>query len=116
MGVRLGIAVAAKIPVHIDVGDHAAGDELLGHEVASEGDALLLHLARDRELHLARELCVLTLLGRLDFVPEGLPVAQMLRRALRQHHLRVDDAGLVREVVMAVEPLVMEPRRRAVGG
>jgi hypothetical protein len=28
----------------------------------------------------------------------------------------MDDAGLVREVVMAIEALVVQPRRRPIGG
>ena len=117
MRVRLGIAVGADIPMHVDVGDHAARDKLLGHEVPGERDALLPgHLARNRELDLAGELRVLALFGRLNLVPQRRPVMQTLGRARRQHDLGMDDAGLVRKVVMAVEPLVMEAGGGAIGG
>ena len=117
MRVRLGHAVGADIPMHIEIGDHAAIDELVAHEVAGQLDALLLgHLARDRELDLARKLRVDPLLGRLDLVPQLFAVGEMLGRAVRQHHFGMDDARLVREVVVPVEPLVVQPRRRAIGG
>jgi hypothetical protein len=58
--------------MHIEVGDHAAFDELLFDELAGERDALLLvQLARNRELHLAGKLRVLALLAGLDLVPQA---------------------------------------------
>ena len=87
------------------------------HEVAGEFDALRLsHLARNGELDLAGELGVLPDLERLDLVPQPFAVAPRLRRILRQHHLGMDDAALVGEVVAALKPLVVQPRGRAVGG
>ena len=56
-----------------------------------------------RVLDFARQLRVLALLGRFNLVPKRRPVSQMLGRAVRQHHLGLDDAGLVGEVVMPVE-------------
>ena len=46
--VRLGLAVLAHVPMHIEVRDHAAFDELLVHEIARQLDALrLIHFARN---------------------------------------------------------------------
>jgi hypothetical protein len=60
MGMRLGLAVRVDIPMHIQVGDHPARDELPLNEVARQPNALdLVQLARDRELHFPRELRVL---------------------------------------------------------
>jgi hypothetical protein len=64
MRVRLGLAVLAHVPMHIEVRDHAAFDELLVHEIARELDALrLVQLARNRELNLAGKLRVLAFLA-----------------------------------------------------
>jgi hypothetical protein len=64
MRVRLRAAILRLVPMHVEVGDHPALHELLFHEIASEAYALLLvHLARDRELHLTRQLRVLALLS-----------------------------------------------------
>ncbi|MCY1170356.1 hypothetical protein D9M73_104240 [compost metagenome] len=116
MRVRLRHAVGTDIPMHVQIGDHAAVDKLVAHEVAGERDALFLgHFSGNRELDLAGELRVDPLLGRFDLVPQLFAVGQMLRRALGQQHFGVNDAGLVREVVMAVEPLVVQPRSRTIG-
>ena len=70
--VRLGLAVLPHVPMHIEVGHHAAFDKLLFDEIAGELDALLLvQLARNRELDFARQLRVLALLAGLDLVPQG---------------------------------------------
>ena len=117
MGMGLGHAVLGHVPMHIEIGDHAPIDEFGLHEVAGEFDALRLrHLARDGELDLAGKLGVLPDLERFDIVPEPFAVAPRLRRILRQHHLGMDDAALVGEVVAAIKPLVAQPRGRAVGG
>src|SRR3546814_5205125 len=72
MRVRLGLPVLAHVPMYIHVRDHAAFDELLFDKIAGELDALLLvQLARNRELHLARQLRVLALLAGLNLVPQG---------------------------------------------
>ena len=87
------------------------------NEVAGQLDALRLrHLARNGEFDLAGKLRVLAHLERLDIVPQPFAVAPGLRRALRQHHLGMDDAALVGKVVAAIKPLVVQPRGRAVGG
>jgi len=55
MGVGLGLAVRAPVPMEIKVGDHAAIDKLGLHKIAGKLDALLpVHLARNRKLYLAR--------------------------------------------------------------
>ena len=107
--VRLRLAVRAGIPMHVEVGDHTARDELFCDELAGERDAVRLRqLARDRELDLARELRVAPYLAGLDLVPQRRALAEPFRGAVRQHHFGMDDAGLVGEVVRSVEPLVME--------
>ena len=54
-GVRLGPAVGADIPMHVEVGDHPARNELPFDELARQPDALgLVQLAWNGELHLAR--------------------------------------------------------------
>ena len=74
------------------------------------------HLARDGEFDLAGKLGVLADFERFDIVPQPFAVAPCLRRILRQHHLGMDDAALGGKIVAAVEPLVAQPRARAVGG
>ena len=82
MRVRLGAAVLRLVPMHVEVRDHSAIDELLFDELAGELDALLLvQLARDRELDLAGKLRVLALLAGLDLVPQRRAIIQTLRRA-----------------------------------
>ena len=72
MRVRLRLPVLAHVPMHIEVRDHAAFDELLFDEIAGKLDALLLvHLAWNRELHLAGKLRVLAFFTGLDLVPQG---------------------------------------------
>jgi hypothetical protein len=97
--------------MHIEIGDHPAIHELARDERAGKRHALLpTQLARDRELDLARKLRILALLGRLDLVPRGFAIAQALGRTVGQHDLGVDDTGLVGEIVMASEPLVLKAR------
>lgn len=103
MRVRLGHTVGADIPVHVEIGDHPAIDKLALDEVAGELDPLFLrHFARDGELDLAGKLRVDPDLRRLDLVPQLFAVAELFRRAIRQHHLGMDDTRLVREVVGAL--------------
>src|SRR3546814_7162598 len=72
MRVRLGLAVLAHVPMHIEVGHHAAFDELLFDELAGELAALLLvQLARNRDIDFAGKLRVLALLAGLHPVPHG---------------------------------------------
>jgi hypothetical protein len=111
-----GLTVRPYIPMHIQICDHAAIDKLVADEVARQFDPLLPgHLARNRELDLARELRVLAQLRSLDVIPELLAVGEMFGCAVRQHYLGVDNARLVREIVMPVEPLIVQARCRAVG-
>src|SRR3546814_15953876 len=57
MRMRLGFAVDADVPMHVEIGDHAAFDELTLDELAREPYPLpVRHLARDGELDLAGEL------------------------------------------------------------
>ena len=108
MGVGLGLAVRAHVPMDVEVGDHAVIDEPALHEVPRQGDPLgLIQLSRDRELDLAGELGVLAFLDALDLIPERLAILPALGRASRRHHLGVDDAGLVGEIVVPSEPLIV---------
>ncbi len=116
MGVRLGAAVLGDVPMHVEVGDHAAIDELPLHVIPGQRDALrLVHLTGQGKLDLARQLRVLALLAGLDRVPQRRAILPGLRRALRRQDLRVDDAALVCEVVSPIEPLVVQSGRRAIG-
>jgi hypothetical protein len=116
MGVGLGLAVRANIPMDIEVGDHALFDELGLGKLPRQLDALFLgQLARNGEFDLAGKLRVLALLGGLDRVPELFPVGEFLRRAFRQQHFGMDDPVLVGEVMVAVEPLVVQPLGPAIG-
>ena len=117
MRMRLGLTVLADIPMDIEIGDHAARDEFLSHEVTGQCDALGLgHLARKGELDFARQLRVLALFECLDIVPQPLAVREMFGRAVGQHDLAVHDAGLVGEVMGAIEPLVVQLLGGAIGG
>jgi hypothetical protein len=114
---RFGHAVLAKIPMHVEIGDHAPIHEFSPNEVAGEFDAPgLAHLTRDGEFDLARELGIFPDFARLDIVPQPFAVAPPLRRILRQHHLGMDDAALAGKIVAAINPLVTQPRAGAVGG
>jgi len=75
VGVGFGHAVVGPVPVDVEIGDHAAIDELGLDEVARQVDRLRLgHLARQGEFQLARELCVAAELEGFDLIPEAFPV------------------------------------------
>ena len=117
MSMRLGTAILRPVPVHIEIGDHALADKLGLNKVARQFDALrLAEFTRQRKLDLAGKLRILADLERLDIVPQPFAVAPGLRCILRQHHLGMDDTALGREVMAAFDPLVTQPRGRAVGG
>jgi hypothetical protein len=70
MGMGFGHAVFGRVPMHIQIGDHAPIDEFAPNEVAGQFDAVaLIHLARDGEFDLAGKLGVLADFERLDIVP-----------------------------------------------
>jgi hypothetical protein len=113
--VRLRLAVGAPAPVHVQVRHHPARDELLAHEVLRQRDRLgPRQLARQRHLHVARELRIAPALARLHLVPQRRAVAPPRRGAFGQEDLRMHDAGLGREVVVAPQPLIGQPLRRAI--
>ena len=117
MGVGLGLTVRADVPVHIEIGDHAAVDELPFDKVARQFDALCpCQLAGDGELDLAGKLGIFALLGRLDRIPKTLALPKLFGSVVRRHHFGMDDTALVGEVVIAIQALVIEPRGRAIGG
>jgi hypothetical protein len=107
MGVRLG-SPSAPISQCIEIGDHAAIDELALDEVARQPDALgLVQLARNGELDLAGQLGVLAQLGRLDRIPQLFAVVPLARARHPAASPRNGRRRLVREVVMAIEPLIV---------
>ena len=117
MGMGLGFAIGADIPMDIEISDHALIDKLALDEVARQGDALSLgHFAGNGELDFARQLRVLADLGRLDIIPQLFAILPLVRRAIGQHHFAVDDAGLVGKVMVTIEPLIVEPGGGAIGG
>jgi hypothetical protein len=77
--VRLGQAIGADVPVHIEIGDHALIHEFAFDKLARQANAFFpVELARDRKLDLARQLRALALLGCLDRVPQLRAVGEVL--------------------------------------
>src|SRR3546814_13183660 len=68
------------------------------------------------ELDLAGELRILAFFYGLDIIPKLLAVTPLRLGARGQHHLRVYDARLVGEVMRAVEPFIVQPIGRTIGG
>ena len=115
MRMRLGTAVLGAVPMHVQIRHHASVHELPLHELRGQLDAILAaHLSGDGELHLPRQLGVLTLLDRLHLVPQHLAVAPALRRVVGQHHFAVDHIALGGEVLRPPQPLVLQPRCRTI--
>ena len=104
MGMGLGTAVFADVPMDVEIGDHALGNKLALHKIARQFDSLrLAHLAGNRELDLAGELSILALLGGFDCVPEKFAVTKLIGNALQCHNLGMNDAALVGEVMASIE-------------
>src|SRR3546814_8171165 len=98
---RLGFAVDADVPMHVEIGDHAAFDELTLAELARERDPLLVrHLARDGELDLAGELRILALLDRLVLVPQRFADVSTLGPVVGQHPFGLAAALLALEIMI----------------
>jgi hypothetical protein len=86
-------------------------------KLAGQLDALrLVHLARNGELDLAGKLRVLALLAASTAFQSFSRSANSRRRAFRQQHFGMNDAILVGEIMIAVEPLVVQPLGPAIGG
>ena len=103
--------------MHIQIRDHPAIDKFGLHEIAGKLDAIdLAHLARNGKFDLASKLRVLALLASLDLVPEGFPIREAFGRAFGQHDLVMLDAGLGAEIMVAVEPFIVQPLARTIGG
>ena len=114
---RLRLSIRADIPVQIEIGDHAARDKLLLNEIACELDRLaLVQFAWDGEFDLPRELRVLAGLGGFNRIPQGFALTEDLGHTLRRQDLRMDDATLVREMMMTIQALVVKARGRTIGG
>ena len=114
---RMGFwqSICIPVPMHVKIGNHTLIHELRSREVAGERDALCLtHLARNGELYLPGQLRIFPNLDRLDGVPELFAVRPYVGRVLRQQHFGMHDATLGRKVMGAVQPLVAQPRRRAI--
>jgi len=117
MGVRLRHAVRADVPMHIQIRNHAAFDKLGLDEIAGKLDAIdLAHLARNGKFDLASKLRVLALLAALDLVPQRCAIAEPFGRTFGQHDLAMLDAGLGAEIMVAIQPLVVQPLACAIGG
>src|SRR3546814_11957296 len=70
--VRLWLAVLAHVPMHIEVGHHAAFDDLLFDGLSGELALLLLvQIARNRALDVPGQLLVLSLSAGPHLVPIG---------------------------------------------
>ena len=119
MGVDLGPGAVRHglAAMHVEIGHHAAVDEQLLHDGPGELDVLRLRqLVRQRELDVTGQLGVLAPLCRLDRVPQTLPVGELVRCPRRQQDRRVQEVGLVLEVVAPVAPRVVQPGRGPIGG
>lgn len=89
VGVRLGLSISADVPMHIEVGDHAARDELVPDKVPREINALgLIKLARNGELDLAGKLGIAPLLASLNRIPQALPFVELFGRILWRQNFR----------------------------
>ena len=73
-------------------------------------------LARQGEFDFSGELRVLALLGGLNCVPQLLAIGEFLGRAFGQQHFGMLDARFVRKVMVAIDPLVVQPLAGAIGG
>src|SRR5687767_9856492 len=100
MSVWFGTAICRLVPVDIEVSNHAACYKLAGHKITRKLDTIgLVHLARNRKFDIAGKLRVLANFARLDRIPQGFAVSEMIRRTLGQHNLGVNDTGLVGKIM-----------------
>lgn len=91
------------------VGDHAAPDKLLLHELPRERDRLpIFKLDRQRQLDLTRQLRVAASFGGFGGVPQFLTIAHPRRRVRRQYDCckRWRAAALIRMDLQAPPPVV----------
>jgi len=103
--------------MHVQVRHHAARHELLAHEILRQADRLgFPKLARQADLDVAGELCVLAFLAGLHLVPQRAAIQPAVRRAVGQHDLPMHHAGLGRVVVIAVEIVVVQALGGTIGG
>jgi hypothetical protein len=71
MCMRRGLPVRAEVPMHIQVGDHAARDELVSHELACEPDPFFrVELAWNRAFDFARQLRIFANFNGFGFIPQ----------------------------------------------
>ncbi len=117
----------ARFVVIDPVRDLAAGENLLEHELAHQGNVLVaaeFHRQRDDEF--LGELRILALLEGLDLVPEGFDGARNrtvgdqrpcpVRCVRRKQKLLVAEIALVRIVDGAAPALMVHPRAMPIGG
>jgi hypothetical protein len=120
MGMWLRRTVRGDAPMQVQIGDHAAGNELLADKILHQPDRFgLAQLTRQRDLDLARQLAfalraIPHLAGR-HLVPQRLAIAPAVRRADGQHDLGMHDAGLCQIVLRAADLGIEQCRARAVG-
>ena len=113
---RLDPAVARLPPMHIQIGNHAADDELLPHKILRQPDRLgLAQLARQGDLDLAGQHGVFAQLAGIHLVPERLAITPALRRVFGQQDFGMDHAGLGQEVLGEALFLVIQRLARPVG-
>ncbi len=121
MRVRLRLPIPGLPPMHAEVGDHAASDELLADKILRQPDRLgLAQLARQGDLDLAGELALALLALPADLagghlVPQGLAVQPAAWRTLGKDDLGVDYPGLGQIILREAELFVEQRCRRAVG-
>jgi hypothetical protein len=98
--------------VHVEIGDHPAGHELLLHVGPHQRDIVgIRELARQRQLDLARQLRVLAPLVPPDLVPQVLAIGEPVRCPRRQEHRRVDHPRLARALLAPARTRSDAPQR-----
>ena len=117
MGMGLGHAVFADVPMDIEIGDHAPVHEFGLHEVAGEFDALACVISRGMANSTSRASCASFLTSKASTSFHSRSRSLHASGAFSgSMHLGMYDAALGGEIMAALEPLVAQPRGRAVGG
>lgn len=117
VGVGLGLAVQRMGGVDGEIGDDAAGGELLADEGADELDLVVAaELAGQSHQDLAGGDGIAPLLGGVEMIPESLPLACPVRRLVRGDDLGMDDAALAGIVVEQSLALVEQGCAMPIGG
>jgi hypothetical protein len=116
MRVGLRLAVRADIPMDIEIGDHALFDELGFTKSRASSIPCCLFSSRGIANSTSRASC-----ASLRFSAASTAFQSFSRSAnsggapFGQHHFGMNDAILVGEVMVAVEPLIVQPFACAIG-